>query len=109
MSKKVTIQEIKNTVKDIADMLDNDLFKIKTREDLLSSFFYFDFNYNYGSDYKRLYEFVRSLSSFEKSAQRWESKNYGSACCMDRVIGYYSYPLCKKFLNITGVNYENRK
>ena len=95
--KNINETALKETISSIAKLSRDELYEIETREELLSKYFYFDFDKKYTSGAERLRRFTDNIELLKHFAERWEKHKHGFTCCVDRVYQYYVNPLCVRY------------
>lgn len=104
MKKKVTQEVLKEVIIGMSETFDKELFE-KSQDELEQ---YWHFKYDKEKTLEsNLYEFYDLLYLYSRFCKRWEEKNNGSCCVVERVRVKYLMPKIKEFaVNIRQFNLE---
>lgn len=103
---KITEKDIKNTIKALVRSFDDELAN-QSQEDL-EKYWFFKWQAD-ASDETNLYNFHDMLNLYGSHCRRWEEKQHGICCVVERVRDTYLRPKIRQFLEILSESRENNR
>ena len=90
-------EKMKDTIKHIIEKTTKELKDCKTREEVITKYFYFDYHKKYNTKEKRLEDFFEQLEMLSHFAKQWEEVTNGAVMSIDRVRKHFLRPQFKKY------------